>query len=276
MASLAWTELQVPGRSFTTTVLRGGQGAPLVFLHGAGGLSSKDPALARLAERFEVIAPVHPGFGALSDLDELEDVRDLALYHDDLLGALGLEQASVVGHSFGGMVAAELAAHVPGRVENLILVAPVGMWRDEEPVADLLSCEPDELRHLLWADPDSPLATETAVLLAEPGVDPVDQMVGAVRGVTAATKYLWPIPDHGLSRRLYRIKARTLVIWGKEDRLAPASYASDFAKGIARCRVELLDGAGHLVTYERMDQFCDLVSSFLAGGETGRNGTSGT
>lgn len=265
MASFRATELAVPGRSFTTTVWRGGQGPPLVFLHGAGGMSPQDPALARLAERFEIIAPVHPGFTALPELDELEDVRDLALYHDDLLGALGLEEATVMGHSFGGMVAAELAAHVPGRVKNLVLVAPVGLWRDEEPMADLLSVSPEELPRLLWADPAGSAAAQVAAAMADPEQNPVEQMVAASRGITAATKYLWPIPDHGLSRRLYRIRARTLVVWGAQDRLAPASYGADFARGIPDGRLEVLDGAGHLVTYERLDLFCDLVGRFLDG-----------
>lgn len=260
-------ELQVPGRTFTTTLWRGGQGPPLVFLHGAGGLTPRDPFLARLAERFEVIAPVHPGFGAIADLDDLEDVHDLALYHDDLLGALGLEQANVVGHSFGGMVAAELAAHVPARVARLVLIAPVGLWRDEAPVADLLSTEPEQLPALLWANPTGPAATEAAAALAEPGQSPVDQAVEASRGITAATKYLWPIPDHGLSRRLYRIRASTLVVWGAEDRLVSASYANDFARGIETSRVEVLENAGHLVTYEHLDRCSELVSGFLTGND---------
>jgi pimeloyl-ACP methyl ester carboxylesterase len=258
-------ELQVPGHRFTTTLWRGGQGTPLVFLHGAGGLSPQDPFLARLAERFEVIAPVHPGFGAIADLDDLEDVHDLALYHDDLLEALGLEQANVAGHSFGGMVAAELAAHVPARVANLVLIAPAGLWRDDAPMADLLSAEPEQLPGLLWADPSGPAATAAAAALTDPARSPVDQAVEASRGITAATKYLWPIPDHGLSRRLYRIRARTLVMWGAEDRLIPASYANDFARGIADSRVEILEDAGHLVTYERLDHCGELVGDFLTG-----------
>jgi pimeloyl-ACP methyl ester carboxylesterase len=256
-------ELRVPGRTFATTLWRGGQGPPVVFLHGAGGLSPRDPFLARLAERFEVIAPVHPGFGTLSDLDDLEDVHDLALYHDDLLEALGLERASVIGHSFGGMIAAELAAHVPTRVHRMVLIGPVGLWRDEAPMADLLSAEPEDVPRLLWADPSAPAATEVAAALADPGKSLVDQMLDTTRGITAATKYLWPIPDHGLHRRLYRVRARTLVIWGAQDRLMPASYADDFARGIATSRVEVLEGAGHLVTYEQLDRCYELVSDFL-------------
>lgn len=263
MAAFQRSEVQVPGHRFTTTVWRGGTGRPVVFLHGAGGLSPRDPALTRLADRFEVIAPVHPGFEHLDDLDALDDVRDLALYHDDLLEALGLTEASVIGHSFGGMVAAELAAHVPARVGKLVLIAPVGIWRDEDPVADLLSARPDDLPGLLWADPTGPAAAATAEAMADPDADPVEQMIAGNRGITAATKYLWPIPDHGLARRLYRIKADTLILWGAEDRLVPASYGKDFAGGITGSRLEILERAGHALTYEQLDRSVELIQEFL-------------
>lgn len=263
MAPLEPTTVQVPGRSFATTVYRGGQGQPLVFLHGAGGLSPRDPALRRLSERFEIVAPVHPGFARLEELDDLEDVHDLALYHDDLLETLGLQGVAVMGHSFGGMLAAELAAHVPARVGRLVLVSAVGLWRDEDPVADLLSARPADLPRLLWADPGGPAAAEAMSAMADPDADPVEQMLAASRAITAATKYLWPIPDHGLARRLYRIRAETLVVWGAQDRLVPASYGKDFAGRIAGSRLEVIEGAGHAVTYERLEQFCALVEQFL-------------
>jgi pimeloyl-ACP methyl ester carboxylesterase len=264
MAALERSTVQVPGHRFTTTVWRGGTGQPLVFLHGAGGLSPKDPTLTRLAERFEVIAPVHPGFENLEDLDELEDVRDLALYHDDLLEVLDLKGASVIGHSFGGMVAAELAAHVPARVAKLVLIGPVGLWRDEDPVADLLSPSPSDLPALLWSDPNGPAAAAAAEAAADPDADPVEQLLAVNRAITASHKYLWPIPNHGLGRRLYRVKARTLILWGADDRMVPASYGKDFAGGIAGSRLEIFERAGHLLTAEQPGSI-EVIEAFLVG-----------
>ena len=263
IARLELTEVQVPGHPFRTVVWRGGSGRPIVFLHGAGGVSPKDPALVRLAEYFEVIAPVHPGFARLADLDDLQDVHDLALYHDDLLEALGLDQATVIGHSFGAMVAAELAAHVPARVKELVLVSAVGLWRDDEPVADLLATPAAQIPELLWADPTSPVVAATAEAMVDPVADQVEAMIDASRGVTAAMKYLAPIPDRGLSRRLYRIRARTLIVWGAQDRLVPASYAKSFASAIGGSRVEVLANAGHMVTYEHLERYCAIVAEFL-------------
>src|SRR5262249_62182042 len=110
----------------TQTVYKGGDGPPLVFLHGGGGLVLEDPLLVELERSHTVSAPVAPGFADLADLDELRDVHDLAMHYDDLVEALGLDGVPVVGHSFGGMVAAELAAHYPRRISKLVLIAPVG------------------------------------------------------------------------------------------------------------------------------------------------------
>jgi pimeloyl-ACP methyl ester carboxylesterase len=235
-----------------------------VYLHAAGGITEGDPMLAALAERHDVFAPVHPGFDDLAELDDIRDVHDLALYYDDLLEALGLDAVAVVGHSFGGMIAAELAAHVPKRVARLVLISPFGLWRDDLPVADLFVAFPTEVHELLWADPSahrealSPPSGETL---------PPEQLaalLGLLQGLTAAGKFLWPIPDKGLRRRLHRISAPTLLIWGDHDRLVPPAYASDFAAAIPRARAEVVAGAGHMVPVEKQDEVVGLIESFLA------------
>ena len=116
MATATFTDdvVSLPnGRS--QVVFRGGNGDPVVYLHGGGGLVLEDPLLAALARSSEVIAPLAPGFADLADLDEIQDVHELAMHYDDLFEALGLDGVPVVGHSFGGMTAAELAAHYPRR-----------------------------------------------------------------------------------------------------------------------------------------------------------------
>src|SRR6266545_1785119 len=107
-------------------VYRAGTGPTIVWLHGPHGVRKTDPVIAELAKRHSVVAPVAPGF---NDVDELDDIRDV-------LEALGLDRISLVGNSFGAMIAAELAAHVPKRVERLVLISPFGLWRDDHPVAD--------------------------------------------------------------------------------------------------------------------------------------------
>jgi pimeloyl-ACP methyl ester carboxylesterase len=256
---LSATNVDVAG--IDTTVFRGGHAAagrsPIVFLHAAGGITADDPFLAELATTHEVVAPVHPGFNDLAEIDDIRDVHDLALRLDDVFDALGLDRATVVGHSFGGMVAAELAAHVPHRVAKLVLLAPLGLWNDDYPVADLFVAFPGAIQKLLWADPDSDTARSF-------GGTP--NIIGLLQGLTSAGKFLWPIPDKGLGRRLRRITADTLVVWGADDQLAPARYADDFAAAIANAEPpRVLDGAGHMVPYERQAEVVELIAAFTRG-----------
>jgi pimeloyl-ACP methyl ester carboxylesterase len=220
----------------------------VVFLHGLVPTVDGDPFVAALsAAGLEVFAPSLPGFADITDTDELRDVRDLALWADDTLEGAGLDDAIVIGHSFGGMVAAELAAHVPKRVRRLVLVDALGLWDDADPVHDIFRVFPLGLNDVLWNDP--------------PAAD-ADVLSGLVAGMTTVGKYLWPIPDKGLHRRLRRISADTLVLWGAKDRVASAAYADRFAAGIRSARVKVLDDAGHMLPYERTAEVVDAIVSF--------------
>jgi pimeloyl-ACP methyl ester carboxylesterase len=81
----------------------------------------------------------------------------------------------------------------------------------------------------------------------------------------ATGKFLWPIPDKGLRKRIHRVQTPTLVVWGKEDRLVPPVYAEEFARRIAGARVEIVDQAGHAPHLEQPDAVARLVRDFLSG-----------
>ena len=254
----------------TATVFEAGQGQPVVYLHAGGGVTADDPLVEALAQRFRVIAPRHPGFVDPDEVSEIRDVHDLALYHDELLDALGLDSVAVTGHSYGGMVAAELAAHVPHRVSKLVLAAPVGLWNDDYPMADMFTAFPFEINDLLWADASSPQAQQAMATMARSYADLKvdDPMVAMLQrvlpGLITIGKYIWPLPDKGLSRRLRRIKAETLVVWGEKDKLVPSRYADDFVAGIPNARAAFIADAGHMMPFERTEEFVALVGDFLA------------
>jgi pimeloyl-ACP methyl ester carboxylesterase len=237
-------------------VLRGGEGPPLLWLHGVQAVSADDPLAGALASRFSVLAPVAPGFNDLEEIADLQDVHDLALHYDDLLTAVGVETAVVVGHSFGAMIGAELAAHVPRRVSALVLVSPLGLWNDAYPVADLFAVKYPDMGRLLYADAGRADGSAAAA------VD-VDQLVRTAQGLTAVAKWVWPLPDKGLRRRLHRVSAPTLVVFGSEDALVPPRYADDFVALIPDARSEIVPGAGHMVTEEQRDRVLELISRFL-------------
>jgi pimeloyl-ACP methyl ester carboxylesterase len=248
--------------SYQAEVLRAGQGDPLIYLHGAVGHKGWAPFLDRLAEHFTVYAPYIPGYSQSTGLDLLDDVLDLTLHHFELMDALGLSSAHVVGHFLGGMIAAEMSAVAPGYVKNLVLASPAGLWRDDAPVVDFLAMNPAELQECLWAtsgdgssDDDAESAERAQALL----------LPERVQDLTAAGKFLWPIPDRGLKRRAYRIKAPSLIIWGGEDRINPPVYAEDFSRLIVGSRVQVLAKAGHLPMLEQPDAFSEAILGFLNG-----------
>ena len=246
--------LEIRGGDFRAIVDSAGSGPPLLYLHGAVGQKGWAPFLERLSQQFTVYAPYIPGYGEASGLEHLADLTDLTLYHLELLDALGLERVHVVGHFLGGMIAAEMAAFSPSSVNRLALVSPAGVWRDEDPVADLLALNADELSERLAATPEGTTSLDGASdMLAR------DRM----QDIAAAGKFLWPLPDKGLHRRAYRIKAPTLILWGEHDRINPPSYAADFQGLITGSRTGTVANAGHLLMLEQPDAFADAVAAFL-------------
>jgi len=246
---------------FQTELLQGGSGDPLLFLHGAGGLR-EGGYLDDLAERFTVYAPSHPGFGASEGFERIDDIIDLALYYHDLMDALGIESAHVVGHSMGGMLAAEIAALCSHRVRRLVLANAVGLWRDEAPVLDFFVLGPDQLLPYIVHDPESDAVRE-AFPAPESQDDMIEAMYQRIQSYSSAGKFLWPIPDRGLKRRIHRIAAPTLIVWGESDRLVPPSYAEDFRSSIGDSRVVIMKECAHLPMFEKRAEFVSLVTEFL-------------
>ncbi len=134
-----------------------GSGPPVVFLHGAYGLTW-DPFLDGLAEHFTVYAPEHPGttLGDPDGIKPLDNLWDLVLYYDELFDQLGLDNPTVIGHSFGGMVAAEIAACYPQRVGKLVLLSPIGLWRDDVPVKNWMIMPLEEVVKAAFYDASGP------------------------------------------------------------------------------------------------------------------------
>ncbi|HEX2172761.1 MAG TPA: alpha/beta fold hydrolase [Dehalococcoidia bacterium] len=240
-----------------TRVLSAGSGPPVVFLHGFSGLAW-DPFLTDLAGRHTVYAPEHPGSGDSAGLEHLDTIWDLVLYYNDLLDALDLPAAALIGHSFGGMVAAEVAANNPERATRLVLIAPLGLWRDDYPVADIAGIPQREMMRRTVHDQRSPLAR----LVLPPRDDP-EALFRASVARASVLHFIWPIPDKGLHKRLHRVKAPTLIVWGRQDGLAPPLYAEEFAARIPKAQVELIDQAAHLVHLEQREAVLRAVEAFL-------------
>lgn len=242
-------------------LLEGGSGPDLLFLHGAGGITREDPFLAALAEKYHVYAPLLPGFGESEESSKIRTMLDFTLHTLDVMSALGLNKPILVGHSMGGMIAAEMAAVAPNDIDKLCLISSAGLWLDEHPIPDVFATMPYELPALLFHDPVAGGAMMTA------GADFSDPkfltafLIQNARQLGMAGKILFPVPDRGLSERLYRVKAKTVLVWGESDKLIATPYGEAFNAAIAGSVLIRVAEAGHMVTLEQTAAVVDAIGT---------------
>jgi pimeloyl-ACP methyl ester carboxylesterase len=242
-------------------LFEGGNGPPLLYLHGAGTFWWM-PVHDLLARSFHLYLAVHPGFGSSEGGEKIEVIEDLVFHYIALLDALGIAKVAVMGLSLGGWIGAELALRRPDRIERLVLVDAAGLRVEGAPTAEFFMATPAQLRPLLFARPDSDLA-RTLV----PDVSPPERLEMALRGREAAARLLWNPHFHQrkLRSRLHLIQVPTLIVWGKEDRLIPLAHGQAFAAGIPGAHLAILDGCAHLPPFEQPQPFVDTVMPFLQG-----------
>jgi pimeloyl-ACP methyl ester carboxylesterase len=250
-------------RSEKVRVWEKGRGRPLGVLSGLLGFPSWTPFLEALAARRRLIVPSLPGHPGGGDFRRLDDLADWVIETQDRLEAAGLAGADLVGLGPGGTLAAEVAAFSPGLVKRLVLVAPFGLFDEREPVADVFAKRATELPGTLSEEP----AEFAQQQLTPPaGADPIEFQVELTRSLEAAARLLWPFGDRGLAKRLHRIRAATLLVWGSADRIVPASYAKRFAAGIAGpTRVRSIPNAGHRADFDAPEALAKTVLDFLKG-----------
>jgi pimeloyl-ACP methyl ester carboxylesterase len=253
-------------------LLRGGAGEPVLFLHAAGGAGAWHPFHALLAGTgFEVIAPDHPGFGKSDDFPDVEAIDDLVYHYLDVLDGLGLDRPHVVGASFGGWIAAELAVHSPHRIGSLTLLSAAGLRLPEHPIADIFLMPPAKLASTLFHNPPPPAPAPP------PGAPlDLDAIIAAYREATSLARFSWVpyLSDPKLERRLRRITAPTLVVAPSDDRLIPVAHARRYASLIGGAQYAEVAECGHAMYFERPAEFASLVASFLASHSLAESGVS--
>ena len=243
-------------------VVLGPQDAPaIVAFHGLAGHLAGEPTLVALAARFRVYAPVWPGFGSASGEELLEDMLDFALHGADVVSALGLRRPHLYGHSFGGMIAAEMASLAPDAYGGVGLVAPAGLWLDEHPIADIYSMLPFDFPELLCHDPAAGAAMLTGGVDFEDPEAMTAFLIANSRRLGTAGKVLFPIPNRRLSKRLYRLRNPVALVWGAADRLIPPIYASAWHQLIPHAETTIIEAGAHLVPYEQPAAVAGAVAS---------------
>jgi pimeloyl-ACP methyl ester carboxylesterase len=262
------TILDVRGRA--VDLRRAGIGAPLLYLHAVGGDQEGLPALDDLARDHTVLMPMHPGFGRSEGIEAIDSIEDVAFHYLAVLEALDLGAVDVIGSSYGGWVALELACRWPERVRRMVLADPAGLWLDEAPMAELFGAEPGELAARLYHDQTLPHAQMLRALTAL-GDLPEEILLPLAQAVAAVARVAWNPYFHNpkLPERLHRVRVPVLLVWGRQDGLIPLAHGERYRTLLPEARLELIDRCGHLPIVERPDDFLGLVRPFLAGGAAG-------
>ena len=260
MASRNMDRDRLSGGGIDLEFVRRGTGRPILALH---GFQTIDPAarfLDLLGQHGEVIAPSSPGFGRSPRPKEFDTVYDLVHLYHDVLDALPGGKVTLLGFSFGGWLAAEVAAACSHRLDKLVLVDPLGIkvsGRETPDILDIFNRSPDEVRQKSWHDPDrfAPDFNEM----------PDETLVAYARNREALCLYAWHpyMYNPQLPRWLGRIKVPTLLLWGASDRVVTPDYGRAYSRFIPGSRFELIEAAGHHPEIEQPDVFVDRVSRFL-------------
>src|SRR5262245_22775072 len=133
-----------------------GEGPPLLFLHGGDYFQQNRVFLDKLSERWRVVAPRHPGFGASDRPEEFRSIHDLAYLYLDMIEHQHLDDVVIVGSSLGGWIALELCVRSIERVGGLVLIDPLGVKfgaREERDIADIYALPADEVLRRTFFDP---------------------------------------------------------------------------------------------------------------------------
>ena len=240
---------------------RDGAGEPVLFLHGVQGLPGWTEALAKLAERFAVIAPDHPGFGHSDTVDWLDDVSDLAFFYLDLLDKMANGRVHVIGHSLGGWIALAMAIRSTAHFQSLTLIDSAGINVPGVKRGDMFIGSPQELGRLLFAGEDA--ASRWAAQWQ--ASDDLKAMYDKNRA--AAAKYTWQprLYDPKLAKWLHRINVPTHIVWGKADWLIPPAHGEALRDHLGGARFTLLPRVGHLGDIEQPALLAKTIGDFLAG-----------
>jgi pimeloyl-ACP methyl ester carboxylesterase len=249
--------IELSGISVETVIA--GAGPPLLFLHGGDYVAQNGAFLDRLARRFRVIAPRHPGFGATPRPPWFRTVHDIAYLYLDLIDRLDLRETVLVGASFGGWVALEIAVRSEARLGRLVLIDALGVkfgGREERDIADIYALPAEEVLRRSFVDPGRVVPDYTSL------DDP--DLVAIMRDREATALYGWRpyMHDPALVHWLHRITRPALVLWGDSDGIVEPQYGERLAAALPNARFERIANAGHYPQVEEPDRVAAAIEAF--------------
>ncbi len=236
-----------------------GTGPPLLFLHGGDYVAQNRAFLDRLASRFRVVAPRHPGFGTTPRPAWFRSTGDIAYLYLDLLDRLDLRDALLVGSSFGGWVALEMAVRDRARLARLVLIDSVGVkfgGREERDIADIYALPAEEVLRRTFVDPVRTVPDYATLDDAE--------LLAIARDREATALYGWKPYMHNpaLAHWLRRVTRPALVLWGEADGIVAPGYGEKLAAALPQARFERIPGAAHYPQIEQPEAVAAAIERF--------------
>jgi pimeloyl-ACP methyl ester carboxylesterase len=249
--------IDIAGISIETEIA--GTGPPLLFLHGGDYVAQNRAFLDRLAKRFRIIAPRHPGFGHSQRPSWFRSVHDIAYLYLDLLDRLDLRDTVLVGSSFGGWVALEMAVRSENRIGRLVLIDSLGVkfgGREERDIADIYVLPADEVLRRTFVEP-ARVVPDYATLDDR-------ELLAIARDREATSLYGWKpyMHDPSLAHWLHRISRPALVLWGEKDGIVAPGYGERLAAALPKARLEQIEAAAHYPQIETPDAVAAAIERF--------------
>lgn len=236
-----------------------GEGENIILLHGWGGSTeSFAPVFNYLAQKFRVISIDLPGFGQSQKPGEVWGTRDYAEFLKSFMDTLGIEKATLIGHSFGGRISIYFAAHQPDRIKKMVLVNSAGLIKKRPLSYHLKVYTYKVLKRVVTL---LPFAGEEAVKQLRGMFGSADyRQAGPMR------KILVKVVNEDLKPLLKKIQAPTLLIWGEQDEITPVEFGRIMEREIDDAGLVVLKNAGHFSYLDRLNQFLIIIDNFLGGG----------
>ena len=257
--AIATTQRVIPVANLDLSLREGGEGPAVVLLHRSTGTLGWDTLEEKLAERFRVITPDLPGYGASERPDWAREPRDLALLVGRMLERLELTDVTLVGLGFGGFIAAELATANEERLKSLVLVSPAGIKPREGEIVDQMLIGHDDYVRRGFADEASFEARFGTELHAD--IKDIWEFSRIMSARITWSPYMF---SRRLPHLLSEVKTPTLVVWGDSDNIIPRDSGLQYVEGLADARMEVVAKAGHLVEWDQPDQLAELIAAQAA------------
>lgn len=262
-------------------VAEAGSGPTLVMLHGGGpgasGVANYHQNLAALTQRFRVVLPDQPGFGgsykpSQEELDDKSITQSAVDALTEALDQLGIAEFHLLGNSLGGAAAIALAQQHPHRVIRLVLMAPGGGWLPFGPT-------PTEGQKEMWKyyNGEGPTLKKMKSFIGVMTAEPKRWVETAEARYQASldpehVEFYHRLNAHFAQRRgmdplwrdLHKVKASTLLLWGRDDRTITLEGAQVMLKYLRNVQLHVFGACGHWVQVERQTEFERLVTDFLA------------